>query len=181
MMDLFTAFGLSASAGLNAYIPLMVVALIARFTDLIVLHSPWDALTSWFVIGTLGVLISVEFFADKIPGLNHLNDLIQTFVRPVAGSIVFLASTAGVAEVHPVLAFCAGLLVAGGIHALKSIAVRPAVSAATAGAGHPAVSTLEDGVATVLSILAIVLPVLVGIFFLYLLYALARRAFWSPR
>ena len=127
-MDIFTAFGLSISAGLNAYIPLLIVSLVAKFTDLITLSSLWDALTSWWVIGLLVVLSLIEFFADKIPAVNHFNDAIQTFVRPAAGVIVF-AATASVGEVHPVLAMAAGLLVAGGVHATKSVAVRPAVSA----------------------------------------------------
>src|SRR4030066_1904876 len=92
-MDIFTAFGLSASAGLNAYIPLLVVALLGKFTDLITLSTPWDTLESWWVIGVLVVLSGVEFFADKIPAVNHINDIIQTIIRPVAGAIVFAAST----------------------------------------------------------------------------------------
>ncbi len=85
LTGIFSAFGLSASAGLNAYIPLLVVALLARFTDLIKLNHPWDTLTSWWVIGLLVVLSVIEFFADKFPAVNHINDIIQTFVRPAAG------------------------------------------------------------------------------------------------
>ncbi len=44
--NLATAFGLSASAGLNAYLPLLVVALTARFTNLISLNEPWNVMTS---------------------------------------------------------------------------------------------------------------------------------------
>ena len=134
-MDLFTgvfsAFGLSASAGLNAYIPLLTVSLLARFTDLITLTSPWDTLESPVVIGLLVVLILVEFFADKFPAVNHANDLIQTFVRPAAGAILFAASAKVLTDVHPVLSMVAGILVAGGVHAAKAVAVRPAVTATT--------------------------------------------------
>jgi hypothetical protein len=73
-LGIFTAFGLSASAGLNAYIPLLVIALLARFTDLIVLNSPWDTLANPWVIGLLVVLSTIEFFADKVPAVNHIND-----------------------------------------------------------------------------------------------------------
>ena len=65
--SIFSAFGLSASAGLNAYIPLLVVSLLAKFTDLIILDDPWSALESWWIIGLLVVLSVVEFFADKVP------------------------------------------------------------------------------------------------------------------
>jgi hypothetical protein len=160
-MDIFTAFGLSASAGLNAYIPLLVVSLLARFTDWIELGKPWDTLESWWVIGILIILTIVEFFADKVPVVNHINDLLQTFVRPAAGAVVFAASS-NVADVHPVLAMAAGLLIAGGVHAAKAMAVRPAVSATTGGTGNVPVSIMEDVVSTLLSILSIVIPVLVA-------------------
>ena len=97
------AFGLSASAGLNAYIPLLVVSLLAKFTNLITLSKPWDALTSWWTIGVLTVLVLVEAIADKVPAVDHVNDAIQTFIRPTAGAIVFAASAGNVTEVSLVL------------------------------------------------------------------------------
>lgn len=171
-MELLTgvmaAFGLSASAGLNAYIPLLVIAVVARFTNLIQLNSPWDTLTSWWVIGLLLVLTLVEFFADKVPAVNHVNDVIQTIVRPVAGAIVFAASAKVITEIHPVLALAAGVLVAGGVHAVKAAAVRPAVTATTGGAGNVPVSVAEDVVATVTSILAVVVPLILTVIFIML-------------
>ncbi len=163
LTGVFSAFGLSASAGLNAYIPLLTVALLARFTNLIKLNSPWDTLTSPWVIGLLVVLLLVEIFADKAPVVNHINDAVQTFVRPAAGAIVFAASARVISDVHPVLAMGAGILVAGGVHAVKSAAVRPAVTAATGGVGNVPVSILEDVISTVLSILAIVIPVVIAV------------------
>jgi hypothetical protein len=162
LTGIFSAFGLSASAGLNAYIPLLVIALLGRFTDLIQLSSPWDTLESWWIIALLSVLSAIEFFADKVPAVNHVNDLIQTLVRPAAGAIAFAASAQVITDIHPVLSLAAGLLVAGGVHAVKSVAVRPAVTATTAGAANVPVSILEDVVSTVLSILSIVIPILVG-------------------
>jgi hypothetical protein len=162
LTGIFSAFGLSASAGLNAYIPLLVVALLARFTNLIKLNRPWDTLTSWWVIGLLVVLSVIEFFADKFPAVNHINDGIQTFVRPVAGAIVFAASAKVISDVHPVLAMGAGILIAGGVHLVKAAAVRPAVTATTGGAGNIPVSILEDVISTFLSILSVVIPVLIA-------------------
>jgi hypothetical protein len=165
-MELLTgvlgAFGLSASAGLNAYIPLLVISLTARYTDLIQLSEPWDALTSWWIIGLLILLSLVEFFADKVPAVNHANDVIQTFVRPVAGAIVFAASANVITELHPVLALGAGVLVSGVVHAVKSVAVRPVVTATTGGAGNVPVSVAEDMLATFLSIMAIIIPIIIA-------------------
>ena len=169
-MELLTgvmaAFGLSASAGLNAYIPLLVIALTARYTDLIQLSSPWDALTSWWIIGLLIVFSLIEFFADKVPAINHANDAIQTFVRPVAGAIVYAASANVLTELHPVLALGAGILVSGTVHAVKSVVVRPAVTVTTGGAGNVPVSVAEDMFATFLSIMAIIIPVVIAFVFI---------------
>ena len=149
LLGVLSAFGLSASAGLNAYIPLLVVALMAKLTPWIKLSAPWDTLTSWWVIGILGVLLLIEIFADKVPAVNHINDIIQSFVRPAAGAVVFVA-------------IVAGLLVAGGVHAVKALAVRPAVTIATGGTANPIVSAGEDILATVMSVLAVVIPVFLG-------------------
>ena len=165
------AFGLSASAGLNAYIPLLGVSLLAKFTDLIALSKPWDALTSWWTIGVLAVLVLVEAVADKVPAVDHVNDTIQTFIRPTAGAIVFAASAGSVTEVSPVLSLICGLLVAGTVHTVKSVAVRPLITASTAGMGDPIVSTAEDVVATLISVLSIVLPVLMLIVLVLLIWA----------
>jgi hypothetical protein len=168
LLGIFSGFGLSASAGLNAYIPLLVVALLARFTDLIHLSEPWDALTNWWVIGTLIVLSVIEFFADKLPAVNHINDAIHTILRPTAGAILFAASARVITDVHPVLSLIMGLFVAGSVHAAKSIAIRPAVTATTGGAGNIPVSILEDVIATVTSFLSIVVPFVIAILMLIL-------------
>lgn len=171
-MELLTgvlaAFGLSASAGLNAYIPLLVIGLMARYTDLIHLSKPWDTLTDGWVIGLLIFLSIIEFFADKFPAVNHINDAIQTFVRPVAGAIAFAASANVLSDVHPVVALAAGILISGSVHAVKSTAVRPAVTATTGGVGNVPVSMAEDFVAVITSFLAIVIPILFT--FLFILF-----------
>ena len=164
ILGIFSAFGLSASAGLNAYIPLLVVALLARFTNLIKLQQPWDALASWWIIGLLVVLSLIEFFADKVPAVNHINDIIQTFVRPTAGAIVFAASANVLTDISPIFSLACGLLIAGGVHAVKSAMIRPAVTATTAGAGNVPISMLEDVVSTIVSVLSVLVPILVVVF-----------------
>jgi hypothetical protein len=163
-----TAFGLSGSAGLNAYIPLLVVALASRFPihdPLLKLSSPYDLLSSWWVIGLLVILLIIEMLVDKVPAVDSLNDGIQTFVRPAAGAILFAGSTSVINDMNPILAILAGVLVAGGVHATKTVA-RPIVTATTAGTGNWAVSIVEDITAFIMSLLAIILPVLAGLFVL---------------
>jgi Domain of unknown function (DUF4126) len=180
LTGIFTAFGLSASAGLNAYIPLLLVGLLARYTDLIHLNAPWDTLSNPWIVLMLCILVIIEMLADKVPAVNHLNDLVQTLIRPAAGAIAFAASANVVTNVSPVLALACGLLVAGTVHVAKAGAVRPMVTATTGGVGNIPVSIAEDVVSTVLSFLAIVLPFLVGTLLIvlaaFIIYWLYRRS-----
>jgi hypothetical protein len=162
LTNLATAFGLSTSAGLNAYIPLLVVSLVARYTDLITLREPWGALTSGWVIGALIILLLIEIFVDKIPAVDSVNDVIQTVVRPVAGAILFAASSNVISDIHPVLALICGLILAGGVHAVKAMA-RPAITGLTGGAGNALVSTTEELLSAITSLLAVLFPVLLVI------------------
>jgi len=181
---LSTAFGLAGSAGLNAYIPLLMVALAARFpldNPLIKLQAPYDLLGSWWAIGLIVVLLVIEIVADKIPAVDTVNDGIQTFIRPAAGAILFAGSANVITDVHPILALGAGLLVAGGVHATKT-AARPVVTVSTAGVGNPIVSTLEDITAFVVSFLAILLPIIAALLLFTLLiftFIIVRR--WRRR
>jgi hypothetical protein len=178
-MDIFSAFGLSASAGLNAYIPLLIVGLLARYTDAIKLTAPWDTLTEPWVLLVLAVLLLIEIVADKIPAVNHFNDAVQTFIRPVAGAITFAASAHIISDLNPVVAMICGLFVAGTVHGVKALAIRPAVTATTGGTANPVVSTAEDILATVLSIVAILIPVVLGalicIFSAWIIWLILRR------
>ena len=158
LLGIFSAFGLSASAGLNAYIPLLAIALLAKFTNLITLNPPWDTLTSWWIIGLLILLSAIEFFADKVPAVNHINDIIQTLIRPTAGAIAFAASANVITDISPILSLGLGLILAGAVHMVKSTLIRPAVTATTAGAANIPVSIAEDLVSTLVSILSIAVP-----------------------
>ncbi len=169
LTGILSAFGLSASAGLNAYIPLLVIGATAHYTDLVKLSAPWDTLADPWILILLGVLVIIEMLADKIPAVNHINDIIQTIVRPAAGAIVFAASARVVSDIHPVLALGCGLLIAGSVHVVKSAAIRPAVTATTGGAANIPVSIAEDVLATVTSLLAVLIPILVGVFLLLMI------------
>ena len=163
LLAIFSAFGLSASAGLNAYIPLLVIGVIAHYTNLIKLNPPYDTLANPYILILIGILLIIEMLADKVPVANHINDLIQTFVRPVAGAIAFAASANIVTGINPILALACGLLVAGSVHVVKSVAVRPMVTATTGGMGNVPVSVAEDITSTVVSLLSILVPVAIAI------------------
>jgi hypothetical protein len=173
MVGLLGAFGLAAATGLNAYLPLVIVGLLARYTDLIALKAPWSALTDPVVLIVLGVLLLIEMTVDKIPAVDTVNDVIQTVFRPAAGAVLFAASGNAVSNVSPVLAMICGLLIAGGVHTAKTVA-RPAVTAGTAGLGNPVVSLAEDAVSGATTIVAVVAPVLLMLLLLLAVWLFIR-------
>jgi Domain of unknown function (DUF4126) len=172
LSQILAGFALSAASGLNAYIPLLAVAFAARLTPWLKLNPPFDLLTNTWVIATLVVLEFVELFVDKIPGLDHLNDLIQTLIRPTAGAVLFAANAHIIGDLHPAVALMLGLIVAFSVHATKA-ATRPFVTAGTLGMGNWLVSLIEDAFAIILSLVAIISPL-----FLILLLACFLFLVW---
>jgi len=180
VLEALTGTGLAASAGLNAYIPLVMMGLLARYTELIDLPSGWSWLSDGWVLVILALLLAVEVVADKVPVLDHANDVIQTVVRPTAGGLAFGAGssseTVTVADPssffgsHQWVPIASGVLIALCVHGVKA-ASRPVVNATTAGVGAPVASTAEDFSSVVLSLLAILLPVLVLVALVLLVFA----------
>ena len=162
MIDVLAAFGLAAATGLNAYLPLLIVGLLGRYTDLVTLAAPWNVLENPWVLGVLAVLLAIEMTVDKIPAADTVNDVIQTVVRPVAGAILFAASANVISDISPVLAMACGVLAAGGVHAAKAT-VRPVVTATTGGVGNPIVSVTEDVVSGATTLVAVILPALAAV------------------
>ena len=113
MIEILSAFGLSAATGLNAYLPLLIVGLFSRFTDWITLKAPWNTLENTWVLLVLAILLVIEMTVDKIPAVDTLNDVIQTFIRPAAGAILFASGSNWISEISPVAAMICGLVVAG--------------------------------------------------------------------
>ncbi|MFI6484329.1 DUF4126 domain-containing protein [Nonomuraea sp. NPDC050663] len=183
MFAALTGLGLSTAAGLNAYIPLLVVGVLANFTDTVKLPDGYAWLSNWGVLAVIAVLLAAEFVLDKIPAVDSVNDLIQTAVRPASGGVVFSATTAA-AELdnstwmteNPWVGWVLGIVVALAVHALKTTA-RPVVNAGTAGVGAPVVSTVEDAGSLGMSLIAIFTPVLV----ILALILLALLAWWVIR
>lgn len=187
MFEILTGAGLATAAGLNAYIPLLALGLLSRFTDLVNLPSGWSWLENTWVLVILAVLLVLEIVADKIPAVDTVNDWIQTIVRPAAGGIVFGSGSASeTATVTDPAAFFSsnqwvpiaiGIVLALVVHITKTTA-RPAANVATLGLAAPVLSTAEDVASVGLSIAALLLPILVLLLLAGLvvgLVALVRR------
>ena len=187
MLELLTGTGLATSAGLNAYIPLLMIGLLGRFTNLITLPAGWQWLQNGWGIGILVALLAIEFVADKIPLVDHVNDVVQTVVRPTAGGLAFGAASSSqtVTVSNPAEFFStnqwmpivAGMVISFVVHGMKA-AARPVVNASTGGLGAPVASTVEDIFSVVMSLVAILFPVLIVLFLIVLVgmfVAMRRR------
>jgi hypothetical protein len=180
MIAALTGMGLSAAAGLNAYIPFLVVALVARFTDYVTLPQSYSWIESWWAIGAGAVLLLTEVVLDKVPAVDTVNDAVQTFIRPSMGGLIFAATSAAEGLDHstwmtqnPWVGVVLGIITSGLVHTGKTVA-RPAINAGTLGFGAPIASTVEDGASVGLSLVALFIPVLVVV----VLIALAWLLIW---
>ncbi len=191
MLAALTGAGLSAAAGLNAFIPFVLVGMLDRFTTLLELPESLDWISSWWAIGAGMVLLVVDVVFDKVPGVDHVSDLIQTAVRPLMGGLVFAASSSAARfestdwwQENPWIGAVIGVVLAGTVHAGKALS-RPIVNAGTFGLGAPFVSAAEDATSATVSIVAILLPVLVILVLVVLGVAIWRilvhRARWRAR
>lgn len=188
MLEALTGTGLASAAGLNAYIPLLAIGLLDRYTSLITLPPGWNWLSNGWVLIILAVLLAIEFVADKVPVLDSANDVVQTIVRPTAGGLAFGAGSASqtVTVDDPAGFFhsgqwvpvVVGVCMALGVHGIKATA-RPVINTFTLGFGAPVVSTVEDVASVALSAVAIIIPVLVLLFVIFFVWfawwVLARR------
>src|SRR5689334_19052152 len=162
------------------------MGLLARYTDYIDLPSGWSWLANGWTLTILVLLLAVEVVADKVPVVDHVNDVVQTVVRPTAGGLAFGAGSSSETVTvsdpgsffgsHQWIPIAAGVVIALVVHGVKA-ASRPVVNTTTAGFGAPVASTAEDIGSVLMSVLAILLPILV----LVGLVVLVLAAVWVMR
>lgn len=113
------ALGAGWASGLNTYAVVLVLGAAQRLgfvalpADLHVLASPW-------VMGVAALLFALNFFADKIPYVDSINDALQTFVRVPAGFLLAYAAAAGLSPEIAVIAGLLGGTLAIGTHVAKT-------------------------------------------------------------
>jgi hypothetical protein len=174
------AIALAASAGLRAWLPLLLACGLARW-GVLDLGPSFQFLASDKALILFGAATAIELIGDKVPAVDHLLDLIGTPLRPAAGALL-AASVLGTVS-DPLTAVVLGTAVGAPSalvpHVAKS-ALRVASTAATAGLANPLLSLVEDVIAVVTFVLAILAPlVVIAMICLTLLLAsrwLRRRA-----
>jgi hypothetical protein len=113
------ALGAGWASGLNAYAAVLVLGAAQRF-GLVVLPHDLQVLASPWVMGTAGILFALNFFADKIPYIDSINDALQTFVRIPAGALLAYGAATGLSSEIAVIAGLLGGTLAAGTHVAKT-------------------------------------------------------------
>ena len=177
LFQILMGIGLAACAGLRAFLPLLVVGVAGRF-DLVPLSDNFAWLADWPALIVLAVAVLAEVLSDKFPAVDNFLDMIQVFVKPVAGTIL-VASV--VTELTPlqttVLALILGSGTAGTVHVVKA-KTRLVSTVSTAGVANPILSVAEDTASLTGSVLSLIVPpvvVLVLVFTLVFLYVQVRK------
>jgi hypothetical protein len=167
-----TGIGLSSIAGVRAYLPLVLVGLFAR-VGLFTLPAPFDLLENWLIIGVLLVLALLESGLDKIPTLDPVLNFVQTPMRIVAGAILFSAALEAGLGVEAIPELVAGGVLAG-LVAVSKVILRPSAKAPAVGVSMAFLSTLEDVVALLGGLTAVLLPLVPLAFVAFLLFFFLR-------
>ncbi len=169
------AVALAASAGLRAWLPLLITSALAR-ADVVRLGESFEFLATTPALVLFSIATLVEIVADKVPVVDHALDSVSTIVRPASGAL--LAAAVMWRAEDPLLAAVLGIVVGAPValapHVVKS-GTRAASTAATAGTANPLLSLAEDVASAALAIVAFVVPVLALVALVALAVAVWRR------
>lgn len=179
------ALGSAWTSGINLYATVTVLGLLQKF-GATKLPGGLDVLDNWWIIGVAGGLYAIEFFADKIPYVDSVWDVVHTFIRVPAGVIVAYAATNQLdASIYIPAALIGGGL-AFGSHGTKA-ALRIGANLSPEPVSNWALSLVEDVVAFAGVFLAVFAPMVIAtilvifvIFFLWFfpkVFRAVRRMF----
>jgi Domain of unknown function (DUF4126) len=137
---------LACLSGVRAYLTVLGVGL-AGLTGWVDLPQALQITMSPWVLGTAGLLTCVEFFADKIPGVDSGWDLLQTVLRVPVGAFLASAALSGDSGELSIGTLAAGGAVSLLTHTIKS-GTRAAINASPEPVSNIATSAVEDVVVT---------------------------------
>lgn len=161
-MDMVALLGrtlaFSLAAGINLYATVALVGLAVRF-GWVAVPSDYQAFGNPWVIGIASALYLVEFVADKVPWVDTLWDAVHTFIRPIGGAALAVASLGHASPTMTVLAALLGGAVAAGSHATKT-GTRVIANTSPEPFSNWFLSLAEDGVVVALGVLAMKFPVI---------------------
>ena len=136
---LAAAFGLSAAAGLNAWLPVFAAALLAR-AGVVDLAAPFDELTTTPALVILGVVFVADFVGDKVPAVDSVLHAIGSVVAPASGAVLFTGQTGLETDLPTVAAVVLGAVTAESVHLGRAVCAGPRPT----GGAEPGLSFVED-------------------------------------
>ena len=171
--QLAMGFALAATVGLRTFLPLLAGGLLARFGYVDLGHSfEWMQTTPALIV--FGSAALFEVLADKVPGLDHALHLVESFVKPVAGTLV---AASLFTNLDPMTAVVIGLVgggtIAGAVHVAKGT-TRAASTVLTGGLGNPVLSIFDDVLAVGGIIMAVLAPIIAALIVLVVAIGAAR-------
>ena len=171
--QLAMGFGLAATVGLRTFLPLLAAGLLARF-GYVDLGSSFEWMAKTPALIVFGSAVVFEILADKVPGLDHALHFVETFVKPVAGTLV---AASLFTNLDPMTAVVLGLVgggtIAGAVHVAKGT-TRAASTVLTGGLGNPVLSIFDDVLAVGGIILAVLAPIVAAIIVIVLVIGVLR-------
>lgn len=172
------AMGMGSSwvSGIRLYAAVAMLGLLGRFANL-KLPGELEVLTNWWIIGIALALLLIEFFADKIPYLDSIWDVVHTFIRIPAGAVLAAVTFGDFDRRIQVVAFLIGGGLALSAHVTKASA-RAAINLSPEPVSNIVVSLVEDVLAVASVLLTVFLPlVLIGV----VLLCLAISIYLAPK
>lgn len=170
------AGALGWASGVRLYLVVLLTGL-AGFMGWIQLPPGLHLLAHPVVLGASGFMVFVEFFADKIPGLDSLWDVVHTVIRIPAGAALAAAVFGADSGLMALLAALAGGTLAATSHAAKAT-TRAAINTSPEPFTNVGASLVEDSMVPAGLWLAIAHPlVFVAVLVLVLIFSvwLIRR------
>jgi hypothetical protein len=172
------AVGLAASwaSGLNAYAAVLVLGMAQRL-GFVTLPHDLQVLGSAWVLAAAALLFAINFFADKIPLVDSLNDILHTFVRIPAGALLAFGAADSLGPQAATIAALLGGTLAAGTHVAKT-GTRALINTSPEPFSNIAASLAEDGIVIGGLILALTHPItflcLLALFLATLLWLLPK-------
>jgi hypothetical protein len=171
--QLAMGFALAATVGLRTFLPLLAAGLLARFGYVnLGDHFDWMSRTPALIV--FGSAAAFEVLADKVPGLDHALHVVESFVKPVAGTLI---AASLFTNLDPMTAVVIGLIgggtIAGAVHVAKGT-TRAASTVLTGGLGNPFLSILDDVLAVGGIVLAILAPIVAALIVIFLVIGAIR-------
>lgn len=179
IVSLGRSLGFSLTSGVNLYATVAILGLAAKY-EWVDLPAQYDVFAADWVIGLSLLLYLIEFVADKIPWVDSMWDSVHTFIRPVGGALVAVAT---LGEASPAMEVLVGLLggsVAAGSHFTKA-STRVAVNASPEPFSNWALSFFEDAFVLGLGLLALMFPVAAFVVTVSIVLAIVFALRWIIR